>query len=197
MLLNENHVVLLEEFLGDYKGSFTGSYIAREKSLNQKSVANALNKLEDEGFLKSKTVGKNKEFSLNLDNLESVKNLVVAAEHIRTANFLKKNPLVKEVLAKTRTAFDGMVIVFGSYAKGTQKKDSDLDVFVAGTYDRNKVSNISELYNLQISVKNYPVSAFKRALKNKDILLGEILKNHVIISGAEEFVNAVMRDYYG
>ena len=197
MLLSSLQLSVLEEFLGDYKGSFTGRYIARKKSLNQKSVANTLNRLENEGVLKSTTVGRNKQFSLNLGDLETVKNLILAAEHLRTASFLKKNPLIKEVFAKTRPVFHGIVVVFGSYAKGTQKKDSDLDVFVAGTYDRNRVSGVSELYNLQISVKNYPSGAFRRALKNRDILLNEILKSHFIIEGAEEFVNAVLRDYYG
>lgn len=197
MLLNELTLSVLKEFMGDYTGSFTGSYIAKKRSLNQKSVANILNKLEDEGLLKSKTVGKNKEFSINLDNAEAVMNFIVAAEHLHTAEFLKKNPVIKEVLAKAGDAFTGIVVVFGSYAKVMQKKDSDLDVFVAGSYDRNKVSKISELYNLQVSVKNYPASVFNKALKKKDVLLTEIIKNHVIISGAEEFVNAVMEDYYG
>lgn len=197
MLLNELVLVVIEEFLGNYTSSFTGSYIAKKKSLNQKSVSNILNKLENEGFLKSKTIGKNKEFFLNLANLESVKNFIIAAEHLRTANFLKKNPIIKEVVIKTKNAFDGIVVVFGSYAKGIQKKDSDLDVFVAGSYNKDAVQKISELYNLHISVKNYPASALKRALRKKDILLTEVIKNHVIISGAEEFVNTVMVDYYG
>ena len=197
MLLNELALSVLKEFMGDYTGSFTGSYIAKKMSLNQKSVANILNKLEDDGLVKSKTVGKNKEFSLNLDNAEAVKNFIVAAEHLCTAEFLKKKPIIKEVLTKAGDAFDGIVVVFGSYVKGTQKKDSDLDVFVAGAYDRSKISKISELYNLQVSVKNYPASAFRRALRKKDVLLSEIIKNHVILAGAEEFVNAVMRDYLG
>ncbi|MBI2543423.1 MAG: nucleotidyltransferase domain-containing protein [Candidatus Aenigmarchaeota archaeon] len=197
MLFNNLQLVVLEEFLGDYIGSFTGSYIARKKSLNQKSVANTLNKLENEGFLKSTTVGRNKQFFLNLDNIEAVKNLIVAAEHLHTVNFLKKYPMIKEIVLKTKQSFDGIVIIFGSYAKGTQKKDSDLDIFVAGTYNKNEVSGISELYNLQINVKNYPESTFKRAVKNKDILLNEIIKNHIMISGVEKFVNVIMRDYYG
>ncbi len=197
MLLNELTLNVLKEFMGDYTGSFTGSYIAKKMSLNQKSVANILNKMENEGLMKSRTMGKNKEFSLNLDNAEAVKNFIVAAEHLRAAEFLKKNPVIKEVLTKAGDAFDGVVVVFGSYAKGTQKKDSDLDVFVAGAYDRGKVSKVSELYNLQVSVKNYPASAFRRALRKKDVLLNEVIKNHVIISGAEGFVNAVMRDYHG
>ena len=197
MLLNNLQLSVIEEFLGDYTGSFTGRYIAKKKSLNQKSVANILNKLEMEGFLRSTTVGRNKGFSLNLDNLESVKNLIVAAEHLRTAGFLRKNTLINEIIRKVKPAFDGIVIIFGSYAKGVQKKGSDLDIFIAGIYDRDKVHEVSGLYNLQISVKNYPQGIFKRALKNRDILLNEVLKNHIIISGIEEFINAVMMDYYG
>lgn len=195
MLLNELTLSVMKEFMGDYTGAFTGSYIAKKMLLNQKSVSNILNKLEDEGLLKSKTMGKNKEFSINFDNFEAVKNFIVAAEHLQTTMFLKKNPIVKEVL--TKAAFSGIILVFGSYAKGMQKKDSDLDLFIIGSYSRSEVSKISELYNLEVSVKNCPAKALSTALKKKDILLSEIIKNHVIISGAEEFVNAVMRDYYG
>ena len=152
MLLNDLRLAVIEEFLGDYTGSFTGRYIAGKKFLNQKSVANALNGLEDEGFLKSATIGRNKEFSLNLGNLDVLKNIITAAEHVRTVNFLNKNPLIKEVVTKAKPAFNGIVIIFGSYAKGAQKKGSDLDVFVAGTYEKDKVYKVSELYNLQISV---------------------------------------------
>ncbi len=197
MLLDDLRLSVIEVFLGNYVGSFTGSYIARKKSLNQKTVANTLNKLEDEGFLKSTTVGRNKEFSLNLDNLESVKNLIVAVEHLRTANFLKKNPMVKEILLKAKLFLKGIVVVFGSYAKGTQKKDSDLDIFVGGTYNRDKIYEISKLYGIQVNVKNYSPDAFRRVLKTKDVLINEILKNHIIITSIEEFVNMVLREYYG
>src|SRR3989339_931598 len=142
MLLNELSLLVLEEFLGDYTGSFTGSHIAKKMFLNQKSVANMLNKMEDDGLLKSKTSGKNKEFSLNLGNMEAVKNFVVAAEHLRTADFFRKHALIKEIISKASSAFNGIIIIFGSYSKGTQKKDSDLDIFVAGAYDRNKVSKV-------------------------------------------------------
>lgn len=192
MLLNEIHMKVFDEISGNYKGSFTGSYIAKKKNLNQKSVANALNNMENEGILKSTTKGKNKEFSLNMSNIEYLRNVMIAIECLRTADFLKKHPLVKEVITKTRYDFQGIVLLFGSYVKCTQKKDSDLDIFVAGEYNRDRVVEMSETYNLHVSVKNYPLDIFRSSVKNKDILVNEVLKNHIVIDGAKEFVDAVL-----
>src|SRR3989338_7251801 len=126
MLLN-HQIKIFEEFLRDFNSELTGSFIAKKKGLNQKTVSNYLNRLEKEAILKSKTQGKNKLYSLNLNNKETVKNFIIAAEHIRTVNFYKRNILIKEIAEKMQNLIMGTAVIFGSYAKITQKQDSDLD----------------------------------------------------------------------
>ncbi len=188
MLLDDygrNQIGVFEEFLGDFSVQLTGSFIARKKGLNQKSVSNCLKRLEKEHILKSRTEGKNRMYSLNLENREVVKNFIIAAEHLRTIGFYEKNLLVKEIAEKIVPHMNGMALVFGSYAKGNQKGDSDLDILVIGKADEKEIDRVSKTYGLEISLKIYP--RFER-----DILTKEAVKNHIIIKNAEQLVGAMM-----
>ena len=50
-------------------------------------MSSYLLELEKEMILKSETQGKNKLYSINVDNLEIVRNFIVSYEHLRTINF--------------------------------------------------------------------------------------------------------------
>ena len=78
----------------------------------------------------------------------------------------------------------GVAVIFGSYAKGIQKDDSDLDVFVVGKADEDAIDKVSKMYKVEISLKIYP--KFK-----KDILTKEVIKDHIILKDVEQFVEGV------
>jgi predicted nucleotidyltransferase len=189
--------MVLEEFVRDYSSMLTGSQMAKKKKLNQKSVANVLKEMEKEGLLKSKTSGKNKLFFLNLDDKETIVNFISAVEHLRVINFYKKNPLIKEIATKIIPYCNGIAVIFGSYVKGTKKGGSDLDLFIAGNCKRKKIAKISEAYRLDISIKNYPVCVFNKALSGRDFLINEVVKDHIIILGVQMFVSKLIRFRYG
>ncbi len=197
MILDNLRLQVLEEFLRDYDVSFTGSTIARKKSLNQKSAANILREFEMQDILKSTTQGKNKLYSLNLDDSQRIVSFISMLEHMRTLDFYKKQPLIKEISRKIIPHCEGPVAIFGSYAKGIQKKGSDLDVFVAGKYDSEEIEKVSAMYKIDINVKNYPLALFKKSLMKKDYLLEEVKKDHILICDVQKFVSYVMVFRYG
>jgi len=196
MILNNQNINIVETFLKDYSKQHTGSEIARKKQLNQKTVSNILRSLEKEGMLISTMQGRNRIYFLNLDNTEVIE-FISAVEHMRTLQFYKKQPLVKEIAAKILASSTGIVVIFGSYAKGTEKKDSDLDVFIAGSYDSRKMEKVKEMYGIDISLKHYLVHYFRKALKNNDPFIEEIIKEHIILSGTREFVVLLRGMRYG
>jgi len=188
MLLNERGLKVMEEFLRDYNARITGSFIARKRRLNQKSVSNFLKQLEKENFLKSTTQGKNKLYFLNLEDELNIASFISCFEHIRTIRFYRKKPFIKEVAGKIIPLCSGIIAVFGSYAKGAEKEDSDIDLFVAGKCDVDKIQKISEMYHIEINVKHY-ASVPKRS----DLLIEEIIKDHVIINDIHRFVWMVLK----
>ena len=186
MLLN-NQIQIFEEFLRDFNAKLTGSFIAKKKKLNQKTVSNYLNRLEKEHILKSRTQGRNKLYSLNLNNKEIEKNFIIAVEHLRTINFYRKNILIKEIAEKINNHIKGTAIVFGSYAKNTQKKDSDLDILIIGKCNEKEINNISKIYRIEINLKIYPKL-------EQDILTKEVIKNHIIIKNTEQFIEEIINE---
>ncbi len=184
MLLN-NKIEIFEEFLKDFRGYITGSFIAKKKKLNQKTTSNFLKQLEKESILKSKTQGKNKLYFLNLDNKEIVKNFIISVEHLRTITFYKQNNLIKEIVENIQKHIVGTAIIFGSYAKNIQKKDSDLDILIIGRCDEKEISKISKMYNVEISLKIY--SEFEG-----DILIKEVIKDHILIKNTENFIETLL-----
>jgi len=197
MLLNGSVLQVVEHFIRDFSCSCHGSAIAKASGLNQKTVSNVLNRLEEDGFLESRTVGKNKEFKLRFDDLERTKRFLLGVENARTLRFLEENPKVKEVFSKTSPFLKGIVLVFGSYAKGSQKKDSDLDVFIAGEYDASKLKQPASLYGIEVSVRHMSRENFRKALREKDLLIREVVSDHIILHGTEEYLEFVLGDYYG
>ena len=187
MILNVN-TEIFEEFLGDYTGFFTGSFIAKKKKLNQKTTSNYLQNLEKKGILKSKMQGKNKNYFLNLENKEIVKNFILAVEHLRTLEFYKRNLVIKEISEKIKEHIKGSALIFGSYSKGTQKKDSDLDILIVGNCDEKEIGKIGSTYNIEISLKIY--SKFK-----KDILTKEAIKNHIFVKNTEQIIEEILNDH--
>ena len=80
----------------------------------------------------------------------------------------------------------------GAIQKERKKKDSDLDLFIAGTYQEEKIKEISQTYGITISVKKYPIKLFEKSIR-EDILIKEVLEHHILIKGREEFMEKVLR----
>ncbi|NOR85528.1 hypothetical protein GQ473_05410 [archaeon] len=196
MLLSTIHIQIFEEFTKDYLVKLTGSQIAKMKNLNQKTVATTLNKFESQKFLKSTTQGRNKLYYLNIEDAQMSVQFISIVEHLKTMNFYKNQPFIKDVVSKIMPLFNDIVIIFGSYAKGTQKKDSDLDIFVVGSYKSDELEKISKAYKIEINVKSYPWDVFKKALKKKDPFLEEIMRNHIIINDIQSYVYILRRFRY-
>ncbi|MCK5233942.1 MAG: nucleotidyltransferase domain-containing protein [Candidatus Aenigmarchaeota archaeon] len=141
------------------------------------TISRRLSALLNENVIDFQIEGKNKAFFLR-KNLQA-KNYVFNAERHKLMKLLKKYPeldvIIEDILKKCD---EKLIVLFGSYAKETAKKGSDIDIYV-DTKKRNVKERI-ECVHSNISVK---IGAF-----DKDAaLIKEIIKNHVILKGTEEF----------
>ena len=150
-----------------------------------------LEDLEDKGVIESKTKGKIKTFKLNPS--EFTKRYLAFVEQYKAIAFLEKKLLIKEIIEKITPHIKGIGIIFGSYVKGLEKEDSDLDIFIAGSYNNDEIKKVSKNLGIEISIKCYPLKTFEKNLI-KDILLKEVLKNHVAFVNAEQFIRVVFKD---
>ena len=96
------------------------------------------------------------------------------------------------MLEKADKHLGGIVIVFGSYAKGIQKDDSDLDLFIVGMFDEKRIKEVGKKYGIDINIKSYPMNIFEKEIHD-DILLKEVVENHILIKDSEGFVRRVVK----
>jgi Nucleotidyltransferase domain. len=83
--------------------------------------------------------------------------------------------IFEEILEKTD---EKLIVLFGSYAKGLAKRDSDIDIYIE-TKSRN-LKKVIESIHPKINVK---IGTFD----TKSPLIKEIIKDHIIIRGIEVF----------
>ena len=183
--INNIQLETLSLFTKGYDKEYYIREAARKLKVSPRTALITLAKLEKRGILESKTKGRIKFYSIRKSGLS--REFMVLTEQYKKIRFLEKNPLIKEVLEKTDGFMKGIVIVFGTYAKGTQKGDSDLDLFIAGRHDERRIKHFGKKYGIEVNVKNYPMKIFEKGI-GEDVLLREIAENHVIIRDAEGFV---------
>lgn len=184
MLLNINALKVLEEFCLDYDKKIYGRQIALKNKMNQKTVANALNSLEKQGILKYSTEGRNKYYSLNKRNPET-KEIIKITEIARKNKFIEHHNKLKALFEELEKRTKGILIVFGSYSNFTDKSDSDLDILnIDGSLD---IEDIKDKYKVKIN----PVKIELKKFNKEEVFIKEIIKNHIILKGVEDFVDLI------
>jgi predicted nucleotidyltransferase len=189
-MLHNKYSAIIEHFLGDYDRRVYGRELVGKAPMSQKSISLALNELEKEGVLKSETVGKMKYFRLNTAN-PGLKDILLTDEMSRKTRFIRKNRKLALIFRED----DRIVGIFGSYARGEQKKGSDIDVFVIGPKKQEDYERAGLKMDLDISVKYFSEGEFENLLAEKNSLCMEIVKDHVMIFGAEKFIMMLWRSY--
>lgn len=119
-------------------------------------------------FIKKNIVARS--YILNAENYKLIRLL-------RTYTFLE--PIIKEVMEKCSAK---MILLFGSYAKFIPKEDSDIDIYVDTTNQKIKEA-IQKIYpSISVKIGNF---------NPDDLLVKEIIKNHIIIRGGEEYYEKI------
>jgi len=75
------------------------------------------------------------------------------------------------------------LIIFGSYAKGSEHEDSDLDLFALGNIQ--EVKDLEKMYNLKINILK------SKKIDKEETIFKEIINNHIILKGEDDFINKI------
>ncbi|HIH12831.1 TPA: hypothetical protein HA242_03855 [Candidatus Woesearchaeota archaeon] len=175
--INYNYEVLLILL----KRELYGRELAKELKTSLTRVQSVLNELRNINVVDYKIEGKNHLYFIK-KNLSS-KSFILNAENYKLVKLLGKHPklepILNDIIEKSKCS---LILLFGSYAKGIPSVDSDIDVYVETTSFKTK-EEIEKIYDL-ISVK---IGKFN----TNDLLIKEIMKNHIIIKGGEEYYEKI------
>ena len=119
--------------------------------------------------------------------IPEIRDVLALTEYTRKIEFLKKYLQ----LSYTFKDDDRIVGVFGSYAKGTQTSDSDVDVFVIGKKKEKDYDETGKILGVTVHLFHFSPKEFRMLLKQKNNLWGEIVEYHILIFGIERFIRAV------
>ncbi len=91
-----------------------------------------------------------------------------------------------------------IVLIFGSFARGSATKESDIDIILlGGKINKKRVEGLTESYFVtvrnRLSMRILPEKEFIRSLQRKDAFALQVENNHVIISGALHWVELLKR----
>ncbi len=160
--------------------SLHGRAIAKLLDTSLSSLQNHLSYLESVNILDAKIIGKNKQYSIK--KTLYARKYVYNAENYKLLKFLSQNNTLEPLLISIISQTDKMIILFGSYAKFSAKKDSDIDIFVDA--ENKDLKKELEYLDTRISVKlgGFDVNS---------LLIKEIIKNHIILQGVESYYDRI------
>jgi|GEM_PF-3005774 len=196
-------ILALKLYTQDLKGEYHLRELARKLEVNHQTLRPYLDQLVEKGILREKQQGRNKVFSLNQKS-DLLPYYLIQVEADRTAEFLESKNIIrtfwknfrdkisKEILRKIE-----ILILFGSFAKGSEDEESDIDLFLAAPEKAsNKIMNacdkleavtgrdieIEQTSNLRNVVARQGPETF-----------GEIINNHIVLLGIEKFIFTARR----
>lgn len=151
--------------------------IAEKLTSNHATVLRKLRRLTEENSVDSRMEGRNKVFTLKR-TIEG-RNAAMIAEIYKQSSIVSRYPVLRGIFQ----AIQGMpeiplALLYGSYAKGRATKGSDIDMYIE-TNDSH-VKKQLETTHSSISVK---IGAFD----TRDLLVREMMKDHIIIRGVEVY----------
>ncbi|HLD41463.1 MAG TPA: nucleotidyltransferase domain-containing protein [archaeon] len=177
--------------------------ISKKLKIGYRPAYNHIISMGKEGIIKIEVVGNAKLCSLNLNNpkcrhlleeLDSLKKEEVYAKYPRI------KPVIESLLSRVTSAHISeihSVVLFGSYAKGTATKTSDIDLLFIVTDLKNKQlregieresASYQYSYNLKVSQLITDINEFKKMLKAEEFNVGkETRKYGISLYGSEMF----------
>ena len=166
------------EIIGELlKGESHIRSLAKKLHTNHMAVLRKIRELYKENAVDFRKEGRNNVYFLK-KSLEA-KSYAFKLENYKLIKILRKYSGLRGIFEKIQKGkVIGLAVLFGSYAKGTAKQESDIDIYIE-TQSRKLKKEFSLLdTRLNLKIGKYD---------EKSLLIKEIEKNHVIIKGIEKY----------
>jgi len=156
-----------------------GESIGKRPGVFQKGI----NSLERKGIITSRKYGNQRLFKLNEKHplLNEIKSIVAMS-----AGAEAELRIIFEQISDISSA-----LIYGSYATGAMRPDSDIDVLIVGTHNgiekdlMKKISGIEKRIRREINYTFYLPAEFKKKFKENDPFLENVRRNkNIVLKGA-------------
>lgn len=168
--------------------------ISKQLKIGYRPAYNHINEMEKEDMIIVKKIGSAKQCSLNLSNPKT-RHILESVDLEKKEELYKKNPnlkiiesLILKLLEKYISKIQSIVL-FGSYAKATTTKKSDIDLLFIVSNIKDKIlreaierecATYQYSHNIQISPLITNIEEFQKMLKAKELNVGKEIKDYGI-----------------
>ncbi|NOQ37772.1 HTH domain-containing protein [archaeon] len=178
-----SEIKIIRLLLENKEMRFTIKKISEALDINYRIAHEKITKLEKEGLVAIESAGNSKlcRFSGKFNEK------VFEAEHLRRKELFRNKDflIIHNRLADLEYPF--IVLLFGSYAKGTADKHSDIDILTVGGDEKEMHAVVSLLPDkIHLTAVNY--KDFISMAKSRGFnVVNEVIKNNIILIGIEEY----------
>jgi len=178
---------ILRILVDNHEERFSIRKLSKLRDINYKSAYNAVKKLQDKGLVDLEKIGNTIicTFTRRFDPL------VFEVEYQRKEDF-KKNKDFNVICSRLEELkFQFVALLFGSYAKKSQGKGSDIDLLVISENER-EVKRAVSLIPLKIHLTAVTNEEFDIMAKSKEFsVVSEAMKNNIILVGIEDYYRMI------
>lgn len=174
---------ILELFLSDPYSEIHLREICRRIQENYNSTRRELNHLVELQILTSRMDGNQRYFKINKEHTiyPELKNIYLKTSGV--GNTIRDN---LEEIGNIKHCF-----IYGSFANDTERPDSDLDLFIVGTIDENKlipiINKLEKKLNRDINYILYTPDEFRERKEKRDKFVMNVLnEKKVMLYGDED-----------
>ena len=169
----------------------TISQISKLLRIGYVPAYNHIGEMEKEGIIKVSKIGNSKQCKLNLENPKT-RHLLQEIDIKRKEDLSNKNPKFKSIIESLisklteKYTFEILsIVLFGSYAKETANKQSDIDLMFIINDLKNKLlrevierecTSFQYSHNIKISPLITNIEEFKKMLNSKELNVGKETK---------------------
>lgn len=178
---------ILKLLIENQDKTYSMRQIALERKINYKSAYLNLKTLEKEKIINIHKLGNTTLCSFNQTWNASVFEVEYARlqELLSNKNFL----IMYNRLAKINSQF--ILILFGSYAKKQETKNSDIDLLLI-TNEPKPIEREIHLIPLNIHITHVTYENFNSMLKSKEFtVVSEAIKKNILLFGAEDYYRMI------
>jgi predicted nucleotidyltransferase len=167
------------------KGRYTIRQVSKNIGSDYRITHTAANRLIEKGLLNTETIGKSKAISLS----GRFSGEVFSVEYERQRRTLKNKDLKVIVEDLKKVSANLTVLLFGSHAKGTSTKHSDIDLMIIVPHQsmKKRIENALSLLPFSVHDFIFTEKEFQDMRFGKPNVVHEAIKNNVILYGIEGY----------
>jgi predicted nucleotidyltransferase/predicted transcriptional regulator len=198
-MLTRNEIEILACFFPKLE-NMTTREIEIKSGLSHETTFRLLGDIVKKRYLKEKKIGRTNVYEFVKDRPEYTMTYTIFVDFVnkRRSEFKERHRLVHNRLYEflNEIQMDGIAIVFGSFAKGTETKNSDIDLLCVT--NKKNIREIAQTfgtkYNLNIQVVMVKISDFKNIKTDNPTFWDDLIEYGIILDGLDYFFKEVYRN---